>query len=234
MRTGFKAGSPLEEAKAIALKDRERLNRALNVIKTETTAEALRRAFGGRSSEQVQQTVRKVRYDHGAILLATEPSLVDYWLAQEQFGSASLFPSSIVARRLEKRYGVPSPTTILRANITIPDPDRRSETVKRQVEVFLPAAAAQTWDRRALEAEQTHNYESHTAFVVHEGFTLKEVRADFLINGLQPDGGGTNTVENSTTLYFINERGERFELIQYGKTENELGVAEPVFCLLQK
>lgn len=201
----------------IVKKDKDRLNEALKSIKSANTQASLESIFGKKSKE-ISTLANKVKYDHEALLLVSDPDIVSSWLSESGFKEGPCVPSVNVVLRLQQRWGVASPVAIWRAGTEIADPDLKSKTVYRQVELFLPSPQPKAWNENIIYSEQTKNHESHTAFTTRGEAKYEDVVNDFIRIGMSLDGDMTiNFVENSSTQYFRNNRtNARLELIRYG------------------
>jgi len=208
----------LDQAKAIATTDQQRLTNILESLKTQTTLSTLTQILPNLPSGDLHQIASELRFDHQALLLASDPILVYSWLKQAGFSQGTVIPSVNVAKRLEKRYQSPCPVAILRTGFTIPDPDQRSPSVFRQIELFLPVPQPGSWSQDIVLNEQNQENELHTAFIVTGHSQYQSILSKLQHLGLVLDGAQTvNPVENSSTQYLKNPHsGQRFELIKYG------------------
>jgi hypothetical protein len=199
----------LQSLRKIMTNDSRRLSESIKTTKTQTTLDVLETVIDSRNID-LSRLADNLNYDHKALLLITDPEIISHWLFTEGLREGTVVPSVNVAKRLEKRYGVPCPVAIWRTCIDSP-------VGHRQIELFLPSPESEKWNVEIVTKEQNTENEAHTAFTVKVNANYTNIVVDFLKIGLSLDGEMTiNKVENSSTQYFINpQNAKRVELINY-------------------
>ena len=213
------------ERKALLKTDRERLSRATCTLVNCTTLETL---FAKIPEINLGEIGDLLEFDHIALFIPSPLEIVASWLAQtgQYQDEAIIFPSTIVAKRLEQRYFPDSqkieiPTTILLATLT-------GVESSRSLELFIPTPKPGVLTKKVITQEVDRGHESHLAFRLQKP---SEANLKAIINTLEKsldfETGGINRHQNITLIYYRNpETGARIEIICDGTfdifSENQL------------
>ncbi|MFF4403314.1 hypothetical protein ACFY2W_20185 [Streptomyces sp. NPDC001262] len=141
---------------------------------------------------------------HAAVLVFP-PSLdgLIAGLRADGFTVGAAVPSVVVRERLSRRYGVPvAALEVVILHVQVPAAGQRP----REIELFVLEAVPGAKLREIAARERAERNESHLALEVRapDGVVLAGLRtllADH--GGLAADGGGYNSVEDCTVLYFL-------------------------------
>ena len=215
LRRGFDSTQELfclddAQAKQVVSRDQSRLQRVLNFVQRRSTLSVLQEIYG-QATPSIAHLAQRVRFDHQALLLASDPSLVSYWLFDAGFRTGTLIGSVNVVQRLQVRHHHPCPVAILRTKVHTLASD------VRQIELFFPSPEPGRWTFAVVDEEQTQEHEAHTAVTLHPNADYRHVLSRLLDNGLVLDGQQTiNPAEHSSTQYLHHPlTHRRLELIHY-------------------
>lgn len=186
-------------APVLSLEDVGRLTAAMALIAANDTESVLAKALPSLSEADRAALAGHVSFTHAAVLVF--PDTLDGLgaeLACHGIEASRQIPSVVVRNRLSSRYGVPVDDLtvgILRAPVT----DRAGRV--RELEIFAmatPPALA-----HVAAHERLREQENHFALAVPHAdpIVLSGLRAT-IAAAMRPDGGGYNSHENATVLYF--------------------------------
>ncbi|MES5820726.1 methyltransferase [Streptomyces sp. RG80] len=195
--------------------DLERIERAATHVRAHDTEQVLAELLPGLTAEERADVCRHLVYDHTAVLVF--PASLDGLreeLRRHGFDAGRLTPSVVVRQRLVRRYGSlvgDSPVGIVHVPV-----DGRS------VEIFALPVPPDSPGELVAEDERAAEHEVHHAFAVTVPGTVVPAGLRTLLQergGAVPDGGGYNSHENVTVLYFRTRQHRRFELRLPGRHE---------------
>ncbi|MFJ3795509.1 methyltransferase [Streptomyces sp. NPDC090088] len=205
--------------------DLERIGHAADHVRAHDTDRVLTDLLPALTSEERADVSRHLVYDHTAVLVfpATLDGLCDE-LRRAGMEPGAVRASVIVRDRVRRRYGAllgDSPVGIVHVPVG-----------GRTVEIFaLPVPPGSPLEAVAAD-ERAFGHESHHAFAVTAPGPVIPAGLRTLLTergGAVPDGGGHNSHENVTVLYFRAPDHRRFELRLPGRHEP---VPDPTLALL--
>lgn len=199
--------------------DLDRLATAMTLIGAHDTESLLAAAMPSLGGDERTALARHAVFSHTALLVF--PSTLDGLredLAAYGIKVTAMNPSVVVRERISRRYAVPVADLeigILRAPVA----DRTGRLC--EVEIFAMATPQEL--AHIAADERRHGRENHFALAVPRADTivLDGLRAE-ISRRMRPDGGGYNSYENSTLLYFQdahnpNPTFRRLELVCAGQ-----------------
>lgn len=180
------------------------INDSLSLVRS-ADARAVVRDLLPRLTEEEQESVAAHCDVAHAAALVFPPSLdgLIEALRADGFTVGEAVPSVVVRDRLSRRYGLPVAAlevTIL--HVQVPAAGQGP----CEIELFVLASAPGTELREIAARERTERNESHLALEVRapDGVVMAGLRALLADHGgLTADGGGYNSLENCTVLYFL-------------------------------
>lgn len=186
-------------APALTREDLTRLTAAMALIRANDAESVLTAAIPSLDEAERAAMARHAPFTHVAVLVFpdTLDGLRDE-LACHGIQAGAMTPSVVVRDRLSRRYAVPAADlmiAILRAPVT----DRAG----RPCELEIFAMATPPHLAHIAADERRHGRENHVALAVPRAdpIILSGLRAAVTAR-MRPDGGGYNSHEDSTVLYF--------------------------------
>ncbi|MCC2280412.1 acetylserotonin O-methyltransferase [Streptomyces sp. ET3-23] len=180
------------------------VNDALSLVRSADARAVVRDLLPGLSEEEQEAVAAHCDVAHAAALVFP-PSLdgLISGLRADGFIVGEAIPSVVVRERLSRRHGLPlaaPEVTIL--HVQTPAVGQRA----CEIELFVLEAVPGTELREIVGRERVERNESHLALEVRapDGVVLAGLRALLADHGgLVADGGGYNSLENCTVLYFL-------------------------------
>jgi O-methyltransferase domain/Dimerisation domain len=210
----------------LAQEDVSRLTATMALIGANDTGSILAQALPSSSEAERTALAGHVSFTHAAVLVF--PDTLDGLgeeLARHGIQAGAPIPSVVVRNRLSRRYGVPADDLtvgILRAPVT----DRAGRVC--ELEIFALATSPEL--AHIAARERRSEQENHVALAVphDDPIVLNGLRV-VIAAWMRPDGGGYNSHENTTVLYF-RDAGHplpafrRLELVCAGQFDQLLAV----------
>jgi hypothetical protein len=206
----------------INMTDRVRIDEVVAFVRSHDDHRALAAMLPGMSRKHHVMVSAHCRFAHAAALVFPA-RLADARDDLRACGLApgEIWPSVVVRDRLGRRYGLDKAPDVGIVHAPIDGDDGR----RREIELFLLAAAPGTEEEKIAQDERVRSWETHIAFDVTtpDPVVLSGLHAILTGPGcLSRDGGGYNGHEDATMLYFRNDTAssrvaQRLELRAAGR-----------------
>ncbi|MEU1209718.1 methyltransferase [Nocardia sp. NPDC005825] len=190
--------------------DLDQLDAAARYAAAHDTGAVLSAMLPGLAAADRAAIMARTRFAHTAVLVfPPDLKALTAALAGRGLTAGPPTPSMVVRSRLADRYGLPASeldVRIIRTAVPSPDDD------PRLLEIFALAGTAEATRATIVAAERAAGYESHLALEVEkaDSVELAGLRALLLHkNRMHADGGGYNSHEHATVLYFRTTAADR-------------------------
>jgi hypothetical protein len=204
------------------LVDQERIEEALSLVR-ETDTDSVLASLPGLTEWQRLSIAAHCAFSHAAVLVCPDSTAeLVAGLRAQGLAVDDPSPSVVVRERLSLRHGVP-PSALNVAIVHIHVPAGSDGT--RMVEIFSLEAPPDSGVDEIAARERLERNESHLGLNVDspDEVAVAGLRA-LLVDqgGMAPDGGGYNSIEDCTVLYFRNTSADRQWTYPYRRMELRL------------
>ncbi|QVI21093.1 hypothetical protein KHQ06_34505 [Nocardia tengchongensis] len=190
--------------------DLDQLDTAARFAAAHDTGAVLSRMLPGLAAADRAAIMARTRFAHTAVLVfPPDLEVLTRTLAERGLSAGAPTPSTVVRSRLADRYGVPADSLnvqIVRTPVPSPDGD------PRLLEIFALVGTAGQTRTGIAAAERAAGYEAHLALEAANADTVEIVGLRALLlhkNRMHADGGGYNSHEHATVLYFRTTAADR-------------------------
>ncbi|GAB2446894.1 methyltransferase [Nocardia tengchongensis] len=190
--------------------DLDQLDTAARFAAAHDTGAVLSLMLPGLAAADRAAIMARTRFAHTAVLVfPPDLEVLTRTLADRGLSAGAPTPSMVVRSRLADRYSVPADSLdvqIVRTPVPSPDGD------PRLLEIFALVGTAGHPRTGIAAAERAAGYEAHLALEVANADTVELAGLCALLlhkNRMHADGGGYNSHEHATVLYFRTTAADR-------------------------